>query len=69
MVLTVVPVVGPRAGLLGHGEQGVRNIGQKAVQVKHVDLLWHDLRLLVHLTGPFLQLRPADLTLDTVGWG
>lgn len=69
MVLTVVSVIGSRAGLLGHGEQGVGDVGQEAVQVKHVGLLWHDLRLLALLTGPFLQLRSADLTLGTDGRG
>lgn len=63
-LLTVMPVTGPWTWLLGHGEQGVGDVGQKAVQVKHVCLHGRSLRLLVHLIGPFLQLGLADLTLE-----
>lgn len=59
-------VTGPWTRLLCHGEQGVGDVGQKAVQVKHVCLHGRSLRLLVHLIGPFLQLGLADLTLERI---
>lgn len=63
-LLTVTSVTGPGTWLLCHGEQGVRDIGQKAVQVKHVGLHRRGLRHLVHLIGPFLQLGVADRSLE-----
>ena len=57
-------VTGPGAWLLGHGEQGIRDVRQEAVQVKHVGFCWHSFRLVVHLIGPFFQLSPGDLTLE-----
>lgn len=65
-LLTVTSVGGPGTRLLCHGEQGVGDIRQQAVQVEHVTLHRHDLRLLVHLVGPFPQLFLADLTLDHI---
>lgn len=64
--LTVVSLPGPGTGLLCHGEQGVGDVGQEAVQVKHVGLHRGRLRLLVHLMGPFLRLGLADLTLKHI---
>lgn len=58
-------VAGPGTRLLRHGEQSVGDVGQKAVKVEHVGLHWRSLRFRVHLIGPLLQLRLADLTL---GW-
>lgn len=57
-------VTGPGTRLLRHGEQRVGDIGQKAVQVKHVGLHRRGLGFWVHLIGPLLQLGLADLTLE-----
>ena len=65
-LLTVVSVAGPGARFLCHGEQGVRDVGQKAIQVKHVGLHWGRLGHLVDLIGPFFQLGLADLTLEHI---
>lgn len=65
-LLTVMPVTGPGTRLLCHGEQSVRDIGQKAVKVEHVGLHRRGLGLRVHLIGPLLQLRLADGTLECV---
>lgn len=62
-LLTVMSVTGPGTGFLCHGEQRVGDIGQKAVQVKHVGLHRRGLGFWVHLIGPLLQLGLADLTL------
>lgn len=59
-VLTVLAVSTPQAGLLGHSEQCVWDVRQKAVQVKHVHLFWRCLRLWINLVGPFFQSRPTD---------
>lgn len=61
---TIVSVPSPGTRLLCHGEQSIRDVGQEAVQVKHVGLHWGGLRVLIHLTGPFLLVGLADLTLD-----
>lgn len=64
--LTVVTVTGPGTWLLCHGEQGVRDVRQEAVQVKHVGLHRCGFRVLIHLIGPLLRLGLADLTLKHI---
>lgn len=59
-------VTGPGTWLLRHSEQGVGDVGEKAVQVEHVGLHRRGLGLLVHLIRPFLQLSLADLTLEHI---
>lgn len=56
--LTAVALIPPGAGLLGHGEQRVRDVRQEAVQLRQ------RVRLLVHLIGPFLQTRPPNGSLE-----
>lgn len=58
-----MPLAAPRTWFLCHGEQGVRDVRQKAVQVKHMCLHWGGLWLLVNLTRSSVQLGLADLTL------
>lgn len=65
-LLTVMSVTGPGTRLLCHSEERVRDIGQKAVQVKHVGLHRRSLGFRVHLIGPLLQLCLADLTLECI---
>lgn len=62
--LTVVSVTGPGTGFLGHGEQSVGDVRQKAVQVKHMGLYWGNFRLLGQMTGPSVQLGLAGLPLE-----
>lgn len=59
-------VTGPGTWLLSHGEQGVGDVREQAVQVEHVGLHRRGLGLLVHLIRPFLQLGLADLTLEQI---
>ena len=65
-LLTVLMVTGPGTWLLSHGEQGVGDVREQAVQVEHVGLHRRGLGLLVHLIRPFLQLGLADLTLEQI---
>lgn len=65
-LLTVVPVTVPGTWCLCHGEKSVGDVGQKAVQVKHVHLHWSELRLLEALVGLFVQLGLADVSLQHI---
>lgn len=59
-----MPLAVPGTRFLCHGEQRVGDVGQKAIQVEHVDLHWADLRLLEALIGLPVQLGLADLSLQ-----
>lgn len=68
-LLTVVSLTGPGTRFLRHGEQRVGDVGQKAVQVKHVDLHGRGLWLRVSLMRPFVLPGLADLTLENISKG